>query len=171
MKTRILLFAFFFISFASVNAQRFAYVDSKYILESMPSYAEAMDELNALSTKWQETVEAKYDALEQMEKAYEAERILLTPDMRKKREDEIAKKTEEAKKYQKSKFGVGGELFSKQQELIKPLQDEVFEAIKEVAKARSYAMIFDKAGGSANILYSDPRYDKSEDVLRELGVN
>ncbi len=170
MKHTIIL-SLILLSFFSGLSQRFAYVDSKYILESMPEYTLAMDELNALSKQWQETVEAKYAALDKLQRAYEAEKILLTPDMRKKREEEITKKEKDALDYQRSKFGVDGDLFKKQQELVKPLQDNVYTAIQDVAKSRSYAIIFDKAGGTANILYSDPRYDKSEEVLRELGVN
>jgi len=150
--------------------QRFAYVDSKFILESMPEFQEAQNELDQSSQRWQETVEAKYAELDRLKKAYMAEKILLTDEMRKKREEEIAEQEKEARDYQKSKFGVEGELFKKRQELIQPIQDKIFNAIKELAKERSYAVIFDK-GSNSNLLYSDPKYDKSDVILRKLGYS
>lgn len=169
MKRVLMLFALF-CSF-SVQSQRFAYVDSKYILENMDEYQEAQNELNEVSKKWQQTVEAKYASIDQLYKEYQAEKILLTEQMRKKREEEIVEKEKEAREYQRKKFGVEGELFKKRQELIQPLQDQIFEAIDKLAKERSYALIFDKAGGGGSILYSDPKYDKSEAILRKLGLS
>lgn len=156
-------------SFA-LQAQRFAYVDSKYILESMPEYAEAQAELDELSDQWQKTIEAKYAEIEKLYKAYQAEAILLTEEMKRQREEEIIEKEKAARDYQKAKFGVEGELFSRRQELIKPLQDRIYDAIKELADERSYAAIFDKAN-NATILYSDPKYDKSETILKKLGIS
>lgn len=167
-----LLFLFFLSLFVSGTsfAQRFAYVDSKYILENMPAFKEAQTELNALSKKWQETIEAKKQEIDRLESAYEAEKILLTPDMKGKREKEISEKKQEALEYQKEKFGVEGELFQKRKELIQPLQDEIFNEIKKLAEDRSYAVIFDK-GTNSNMLYSNPKYDKSESILRKLGLS
>ncbi|KAB1062820.1 OmpH family outer membrane protein [Salibacter halophilus] len=170
MKKLLVIFTFLAVA-VSMQAQRFAYVDAQYILKQMPEYKEAQKELDALSSRWQETVEAKYAEIDKMKKAYQAEKILLTPDMRKKREAEIKEKEEEARKYQRDKFGVEGELFKKRQELIQPLQDEIFEAIKELARDRSYAVIFDKSAGNSNILFSDPRYDKSDVIIRKLGLS
>lgn len=154
----------------SLIAQRYAYVDSKYILENMDEYKEAQIELDAMSKKWQETVEAKMAELDRMRRSYEAEKILLTDDLKVKKEQEIKDKAQEIRDYQRSKFGVNGELFKKRQELIQPLQDMIFNAIKELAKERSYALIFDKANGT-NILYSDPKYDKSDVILKKLGYS
>ncbi len=154
----------------ALQAQRFAYVDSKYILESMPEYAEAQAELDELSDQWQKTIEAKYAEIEKLYKAYQAEAILLTEEMKRQREEEIIEKEKAARDYQKAKFGVEGELFSRRQELIKPLQDRIYDAIKELADERSYAAIFDKAN-NATILYSDPKYDKSETILKKLGIS
>jgi len=151
-------------------AQRFAYVDSKYILENMPAFKEAQTELNDLSKKWQETIEAKRQEIDRLESAYEAEKILLTPDMKEKREQEIVDKKQETLEYQKEKFGVDGELFKKRKELIQPLQDEIFNEIKKLAEERSYAVIFDK-GTNSNMLYSNPKYDKSDAILRKLGLS
>ena len=167
---RYLIILFFLITSVSMQAQRFAYVDSKYILESMPEYAEAQAELDELSEQWQKTIEAKYAEIEKLYKAYQAEAILLTDEMKRKREEEIVQKEKEARDYQKKKFGVEGELFKRRQELIKPLQDRIYDAIKELADDRSYAAIFDKAN-NATILYSDPKYDKSETILKKLGIS
>ena len=164
------MFLLFLITSVSMQAQRFAYVDSKYILESMPAYAEAQAELDELSAQWQKTIEAKYAEIEKLYKAYQAESILLTDEMKRKREEEIVQKEKEARDYQKEKFGVEGEMFKRRQELIKPLQDRIYDAIKELADDRSYAAIFDKAN-NATILYSDPKYDKSETILKNLGIS
>lgn len=170
MKNLLLLVLLTFLGFGTSFGQRFAYVDSKYILENMPAFQQAQAELNEYSKKWQETVEAKKEDINNLEKAFEAEQILLTPEMKQKRQDEIAEKKKDVLKYQRDKFGVEGELFKKRQELIQPLQDEIFKAINELAKERSYAVIFDK-GTNTNMLYSDPKYDKSDVVLRKLGLS
>lgn len=169
MKKLLLLFVAMFLIGTSF-AQRFAYVDSKYILENMPAFQEAQSELDALSKKWQETIEAKKQEIDRLQSAYEAEKILLTPDMKAKREQEIKDKKKEALDYQREKFGVDGELFKKRKELIQPLQDDIFNEIKELAKERSYAVIFDK-GTNSNMLYSNPKYDKSDVILRKLGLS
>lgn len=169
MKKLLLLFVAMFLIGTSF-AQRFAYVDSKYILENMPAFQEAQSELDALSKKWQETIEAKKQEIDRLQSAYEAEKILLTPDMKAKREQEIKNKKKEALDYQREKFGVDGELFKKRKELIQPLQDDIFNEIKELAKERSYAVIFDK-GTNSNMLYSNPKYDKSDVILRKLGLS
>ena len=154
----------------SLFAQRYAYVDSKYILENMDEYKEAQLEIDAMSKRWQETIEAKMAELDRMRRAYEAEKILLTESLRAQREQEIKDKEKEIRDYQRSKFGVNGELFKKRQELIQPLQDDIFNAIKELAKERSYALIFDK-GTNTNILFADPKYDKSDVILKKLGYS
>jgi len=151
----------------SIFGQRFAYIDTDLILESMEEYQEAQKELDALSEQWQKTIEAKYAELEELRKSFKAEQILLTEEMKKQKETELAKKEEEARAYQKQKFGLEGELFKKRKELVKPVQDKIFAEIKEMADRNNYAIIFDVAGQS-NILYSDPKYDKSEELIRKL---
>lgn len=162
-------FLFFLLLLVSISSfgQRFAYIDTDFILENMEEYQEAQKELDALSEQWQKTIEAKYTELEELRKAFKAEQILLTPEMIKKKEDEIKQKEEEARAYQKEKFGLEGELFKKRKELVKPIQDKIFNEIKEVADRNNYAIIFDVAGQS-NILFADPKYDKSEEILRKL---
>lgn len=169
MLKNILIIGLLFVA-PSLFAQRYAYVDSKYILENMDDYKEAQVELDAMSKRWQETIEAKMVELERMRRAFDAEKILLTKALIDQRKQELKDKEKEVRDYQRAKFGVNGELFKKRQELIQPLQDDVFNAIKEMAKERSYALIFDK-GVNSNILYSDPKYDKSDVILKKLGFS
>ncbi|MFN8777050.1 MAG: OmpH family outer membrane protein [Flavobacteriales bacterium] len=151
------------------SAQKFGYVDSKYILSHMPEYQAAQQEINKLSSQWQKEIEEKYNTIDKLEKAYQAEKILLTDEMRKKREEEIAQKRTEAKEMQKQKFGVEGELFKKREELIKPIQDQIYQAIQEVASQSALMVVFDRANQS-NILYSNPKHDISDKVLKKMGL-
>jgi len=157
------------LSFSEVNAQKFAFVDSKYILSHVPEYQQAQTEINKLSKQWQKEIESKYETIERLEKSFQAEKILLTEEMRKKREEEMEQKRTEAKELQKKKFGVDGELFKKREELIKPIQDRIYEAIQEVATAGSYMVVFDKANHS-NMLYTNPKQDASDKVLKKMGL-
>ena len=156
--------------FASHSAwgQKYAYVDTEYILSHLPEYAEAQKELNSLASGWLDEIEDKYEAANQLETAYRAERVLLTSEMRRKREDEISSKRTEATDMQKAKFGVEGELFQKRQELIQPIQEQLFQVLKDLAGQRQYMVIFDKAKDS-NMLYTNPKYDISDRVIKELG--
>lgn len=154
----------------STQAQRFGYVDSNYILESIPEYQQKQNELDEISVQWQQEIEAMYAEIDRMYKDYQAEQILLTDDMKRKREEQIIEKEKEAKEKQKQRFGYQGDLFQKRQQFTKPIQDKVYAAIKELADARGYAVIFDKAG-SLTMLYTAAKYDLSEDVLDELGYS
>jgi len=161
----------FLILVGSINnsyAQKFAYVDSKYILENISEYKSAQEQLNKISVEWQKEIEARYAEIDKLYKSFQAEQILLTAEMKRKREDEIVNKEKSAKNLQKKRFGVDGDLYKKRQELIKPIQDKVYAAIKDVAVSGNYAMVLDKAG-ELSILYSDPKYDKSEAVLNKMG--
>ncbi|MFN0032760.1 MAG: OmpH family outer membrane protein [Flavobacteriales bacterium] len=169
MKKPLLLIACLAMCCSSALAQKFAYVDTKYILSHIPEYQSAQAEINKLSTQWQKDIEFKYANIEKLESAYQAEKILLTEEMRKKREQEIDDKKQEAKEMQKAKFGVDGELFKKREELIKPIQDKIFEAIKEVAEQMSLMVVFDKANHS-NMLYTNPKQDISDKVLKKMGL-
>lgn len=155
---------------SAANAQRFGYVDSNYILESIPEYQQKQQELNEISVQWQQEIEAMYTEIDRMYKDYQAEQILLTDDMKRKREEQIIEKEKEAKEKQKQRFGFQGDLFQRRQEFTKPIQDKVYAAIKELADARGYAVIFDKAG-TLTMLYTSAKYDLSEDVLDELGYS
>lgn len=153
----------------TVSAQKFGYVDSKYILSHVQAYADAQAEIDQMSAEWQKEIEQKYESIEKMEKAYQAEKILLTSEMKKKREDELEEKRKEARELQKKRFGVEGDLFKKREELIKPIQDEIYTAIQEVASQGGLMVIFDKATNS-NILYSNPKHDVSDKVLKKMGL-
>lgn len=152
-----------------MQAQRYAFIDTDYILEQIPAYQEAKAQIDAEAEKWQKQIEARYAEIEKMYTAYKAEQVLLTPEMRKKKEQEIIDKEKEAKDFQKQKFGVNGDLFKLRQELIKPIQEEVFEAVQKMAEQRSYAVIFDKAASSSAIIYASPKYDQSDEILQRLG--
>ena len=150
------------------HAQKYAFVDTEYILKNIPEYNDAQDELDDLSKRWQKEIEANYSQVEEMYNSYQAEAILLPDDIKKKREDEIIKKEQEVKELQRQYFGPEGELFKKRQELIQPIQEKVYNAIENIALTRNFAFVFDKAGGMT-MLYGDPKFDISDDVLDEVG--
>jgi len=167
---KLALIAFVALLSTSLHAQRYAYVDTEYILNNLQSYEDAQKELNRLSDQWQKEIEQRYESIDRLYKAYQAEKVLLTEEMKKEREDEIVRKEQEAKELQRQRFGVDGDLFKRRQELIQPIQDDIYNAIKEVAQGGGFSVIFDK-GNQSNILYADPRYDKSDRVLSRLGVS
>ena len=169
MKANIIIVTILIFIASFAMGQRYAFIDTDFILEQIPAYQEAQTEIDAQAEKWQKQIEARYDEIEQMYTAYKAEQVLLTPEMRKKREDEIIKKEKEAKDIQREKFGVEGELFKLRQELIKPIQESVFDAVRKMAEQKSYAVIFDKAASSSAIIYSNPKYDQSKEILQRLG--
>ncbi len=149
-------------------AQKFAFVDSEYILKNIPSYEAAQEEIDALSEQWEAEVQAEYEAIQEMYKTYKSERVLLSEEMRDKRENEIIDKEKAVKELQQKYFGPEGDLFQKRQELVQPIQDAVYKAVKELTAEGGYAIIFDTASG-ASILYSNPRYDKSDEILERMG--
>lgn len=153
---------------SAAEAQKFAYVDTDYVLLHLQEYADAQSELNQLAIDWQVEIETKIQSIERLELAYRAERVLLTAEMRAKREEEISTKRLEARELQKSKFGVDGELFQKRQELIQPVQDQVFEELKDIASGSGYMVVFDKSNQS-NMLYTNPKYDISDRLIKALG--
>jgi outer membrane protein len=152
------------------QAQRFAFVDSQYILSRIPEYKSAQDELNQLSIQWQKEIEAKYSEIDQLYKAYKADEVLLTEDMKQKRQTEIEQKEQGVKDLQKQRFGVSGDLFKKRQELVKPLQDKIYNAVQDMAEKENLAIIFDKSS-DMTMLYSSPKYDKSDEILKAMGYN
>jgi outer membrane protein len=151
-------------------AQKFAFVNTEYILKKIPSYKAAQEQIDKLAAQYQKEIEDRYAEIEKMYQDFQAEKVLLTEEMRKKREDEIITKERQTKELQMKYFGRDGMLFKKREELTKPIQDQVFNAVKEIATEGGYAVIFDEAS-SPNMLYTNPRYDKSEEVLQKLGYN
>ncbi len=149
-------------------AQKFAFVDTEYILQNIPSYNAAQGELDKISETWEAEITAEYEEISKMYKTYQSERVLLTDEMKKKREEEIMDRERVVKELQAKYFGPEGDLSKKRQELVKPIQDALYKAVKELSAEGSYAIIFDTASG-ASILYSNPRYDLSDEVLKKLG--
>lgn len=157
-------------SVAMMQAQKFAYVDTQYILDNIPEFAEAQAQLDEISATWQKEIEAKFGEVDKMYKDYQVQSVLLPEDMKKKKELEITDKEKEAKSLQRSRFGKDGDLFKKRQELVKPIQEKIYNAIQDIATNNNYAVIFDK-GGSLTMMYANPKYDISDDVLDQLGAS
>lgn len=158
------------LSVVMLQAQKFAYVDTQYILDNIPEFAEAQAQLDELSTEWQKEIEAKFAEVDKMYKDYQTQSVLLPDDMKKKKEQEIVDKEKDAKQLQKTRFGQGGDLFKKRQELVKPIQEKIYNAIQEIANSNNYAVVFDK-GGSLTMMYSNPKYDISDEVLDNMGAS
>jgi outer membrane protein len=157
------------ISFAGLRAQKFGYVDTEYILKKVPAYKSAQDQLDKLSAQYQKEVESKYKAVDDLFKKYQSEKVLLTEDMRQKRENEIVTREKEVKELQKTYFSPEGSLAKKREELLKPVQDKVYTAIKDIASDGSYATIFDVAN-NPGMIYNNPRFDLSDKVLEKMGI-
>ena len=151
------------------QAQKFGWVDSEFIMAKMPEYAKAQQELALLSDTWQKEIEVQQKDLDKLHRNYQNEEIVLTEAMKKKRQDEILLKEQELKAYRNKQFGYEGQIFKKRQELNKPVQDKVFEAVEKVAKKKTLAVIFDKSG-DLTMLYTNPAHDYTEFVLEELGL-
>jgi outer membrane protein len=169
MRTFVLLFFIYGLSQNFVYGQKFGYINSDFILSKMPEYGKAQNEIDQLSAAWQKEIEEMQKKVDALYASYQAEQVLLTEEMKQERLDAIKKKEVELKDYQKKVFGFGGLFFLKKQELIKPLQDKVFDATEKVAKANRLAIIFDKAGELV-MIYTDPRHDYTDFVLEELGL-
>ena len=169
MKKLILTIAVIMTAFSVSMAQKYAYVDSDYILNNIPEYQDALDILDEFSIEWQKEIEAKFAEVDQLYKDYQAEAVLLPEDMKAQRENEIIQKEKEAKDLQKQRFGREGDLYMKRQELIQPIQEKVYNAIETIAEQQNYAFVFDKAG-SLSILFAREKFDLSDDVLDEVGM-
>jgi len=150
-------------------AQKFGYVNTEFVLGKMPGYKEAQNEINQLSLTWQEEIQNNYKEIEAMYGALQAEEVLLTKDMRDSRLMEIQSKEQEVKEYQKQIFGFEGLFFLKKKELMKPVQDEVFDAVEIVAKNHRLQIVFDKSSDLV-MIYTDPIHDYTDFVLEELGL-
>lgn len=168
MKKIILGLALMLAGFSFASAQKYAYVDTEYILDNIPEYGDAKVTLDELSAKWQKEIEAKFSDIDKLYKTFQTESVLLPEDVKKKKEDEIVKKEKEVKDLQKQRFGKEGDLFKKRQELVKPIQEKIYNAIEQTATDEGYAVIFDKAG-SLSMIYTNPKFDISEDILNKMG--
>ncbi len=168
MKKLVLSLAILVLSVAAF-AQRYAVIDSKYILEKLPEYKEAQTRLDDFSRLWQQELDQKQATVTKMFKDYDAEQVMLPDNLKKKREDEIYNKEKELRDLQRKRFGFEGDLFKKRAELIKPIQDRVYNAVQKLAVDKQYDFILDKSEG-ITVIFADPKLDKSEDVLKNLGV-
>lgn len=168
MKKLILTLGFIALLATAGFAQKFAFIDSEYILENIPAFNAAQEQLDQLSKQYQKELETMYADIEKMYKDFQAESVLLSEDMKRKREDVIITREKEYKELQRKYFGPNGELFKKRQGLVHPIQDDVFTAVQEIADEGAYAVIFDKAGG-ASLFVTNPKFDLSDQVLQKLG--
>ena len=150
-----------------MNAQKFAFVDSEYILGQMDSYQKAQKQIDDLSEQWQKELDEKTKNIEQKVNDLKKNEILLPEDLRIEKEAEIASLQDELRAFQSKKFGVGGDLFRKRKELIQPIQRKIYKAIESLAEENNYSFVLDKSKNS-NILYADPKYDKSDAIIRKL---
>jgi len=169
MKKLILVMFLVVTGTLSAVAQRYCIIDSKYILEKVPDYTHAQSMLDALSKNWQTEIDARMQDVDRLYKSYQAERAMLSDEMRKKREDEIVAKEKAAKDLQKQRFGYEGDLFRKRQEMVKPIQDKVYNAVQKLAQQKGYDLVLDKAGG-VTLFYADPKLDRSDDVLKLISA-
>lgn len=159
--------SFCLVSFAA--AQRYAVIDTKYILDKMPEYKSAQEQLDNIAAGWQKEIDGLQQELDRMYKNYEAEQVMLSDELKKKREDQLFVKEKTLRDLQRQRFGFEGDLFKKRQELVQPVQDKVYNAVQKLAVQRGYDFILDKSEG-ITVIFADPKLEKSDDVLKELGV-
>jgi outer membrane protein len=169
MRLFIAVFAILVFGLNFVSAQKFGYIDSEFILGKMPDYQKAQGEIEQLTAGWQKEIEDMSTKVSSLYAMYKAEEVLLTDEMRQERMKDIKKREDELKDYQQKIFGFEGLFFLKKKELIKPLQDKVWDAVEKVAKANRLAIVFDKAA-ELTMIYTDPRHDYTDFVLEELGL-
>jgi outer membrane protein len=154
---------------ATAQAQKYAIIDTRYILDKLPDYKTAQKQLDDIAADWQKDIDAQQADLDKMYKSFEAEQVMLSDDLKKKREDQLFNKEKNVRDLQRKRFGFEGDLFKKRQELIKPIQDKVYNAVQRMAVQRGYDFVLDKSEG-ITIIFADPKLDKSEDILKELGI-
>ncbi len=169
MKRLVCIVALLLCMAGIAQAQRYAVIDSRYILEQMPAYEQAQQKLDSIAKLWQQEIDAKFQKVDQLYKEYSAEKVMLSDDLKKKRQDEIMHLEKEAQDLQNQRFGYQGDLFEKREELIKPIQDKVYNAVQQLAAQKMYDIILDKSAG-VTVFYADPKLDQSGEVLKILGL-
>ncbi len=169
MKKLFLVFTFIAATAATSFAQRYAIIDTKYILDKLPDYAQAQQQLDDMASNWQKEIDALQAELDKMYRDFDAEQVMLSEELKKKRADQLFIKEKNLRDLQRQRFGFEGDLFKKRQELIKPIQDRVYNAVQKLAVARGYDFILDKSEG-ITVIFADPKLEKSDDILKELGV-
>lgn len=170
MKKIVSLISVMMLMAVTLSAQKFAFIDSEYILKNIPAYESAQDQLNQASVKWQQEVEGMMEEVKTMYQNYQNELVFLSDEMKVKRENEIIEREKEAQELKRKYFGPEGELFKKRESLVKPIQEELYNAVKEVADERAYDAIYDKTS-SQNLIYSNPKTDISDIVLDRMGYS
>ena len=153
----------------SSQAQKYAIIDTKYILDKMPEYKDAQKKLDDQAAIWQKEIDEMQSGLDKMYRDFEAEQVMLSEELKKKREDQLFVKEKALRDLQRKRFGFEGDLFKKRQELVKPVQDKVYNAVQKLAVLRSYDFILDKSEG-ITVIFADPKLDRSDDILKALGV-
>jgi outer membrane protein len=166
-KLKFLLLFLAFASLTSLKAQRIAIVDITKVLEQLPDYKAAQTQLDEIAAQWRQEISIEYDQIKAMYNKYQAEQVLLSEDARKLKEDEIVEREKLARELQREKFGPEGALFRKRQDLVQPIQERVYTAIKTYAEDRGFDFIFDK-GGTGGLIFSNSEYDKTDDIIRTL---
>lgn len=154
---------------ASLQAQKYAIIDTKYILDKLPEYRAAQKQLDDVAATWQKEIDGMQTELDKMYKDFDAEQVMLSDDLKRKRQDQLFTKEKTLRDLQRKRFGFEGDLFKKRQELVKPVQDKVYNAVQKLAVQRGYDFILDKSEG-ITVIFADPKLEKSDDVLRELGI-
>jgi len=167
--TLLIVLCFSLLLTAFSQQGKYGYIDSEYILGNLPEYKEAQKELDRLAANWQKDIEKRFATIDSMYKKYQVEAITLPDNLKQKREETIIKAEQDAKDLQKKRFGKDGDLFKKREELVKPIQDRVFNTIEAIAKDKNYAFVFDVAG-STTIIYADPKFDLNDEVMKRLGI-
>ncbi|MEO6167241.1 MAG: OmpH family outer membrane protein [Chitinophagales bacterium] len=168
MKKLFVISALVLMGFTGAFAQKLAYVDTEYILKNIPEYKDAQKKMDDIAASWQKDIDTKYAEIDKLYKAYQAEQVLLTEEMKQQRQKEIQDKEKSAKELQKQKFGYQGELFLKRQELVQPIQDDVYDAVQKIATTKAYDFVLDKSSGSV-VLFANTKVNISDQVLQALG--
>lgn len=169
MKKIILICSLAIFSFVA-NAQKFALIDMEYILKNIPAYEMANEQLNGISKRWQAEVETVQQEAQNLYKTYQSDLVFLSPEMKTKRENEIVNKEQEAQELKRKYFGTDGELYKKRESLIKPIQDEIYNAVKQISEEKGYHVILDRAS-AMSIIFASPKIDISAEVLTKLGYS
>jgi outer membrane protein len=169
MKKFLLVACSLWLAAFSANAQKYAIIDTKYILDKMPEYRDAQKKLDEQAIVWQKEIDDQQATLDKMYRDFEAEQVMLSEELKKKREDQLFLKEKALRDLQRKRFGFEGDLFKKRQELVKPVQDKVYNAVQKIAVLRGYDFILDKSEG-ITVIFADPKLDKSEEILKELGI-
>ncbi|OWY23091.1 OmpH family outer membrane protein [Sphingobacteriales bacterium UPWRP_1] len=171
MKKLAIFITFLLASAMYANAQTVGYIDSEGLMSQLPSYKQAQDQINSIVDNWNKEIQQKYKNIDDAYKAFQAEQVLLSQNDKSKREQEIVDMEKQTRDLQKQRFGPNGDLQKKREELVKPIQDQVYAALEKVAGRKKVDIVLDKSGSTVTILFANPKYDLTEDVLKELGVS